>query len=254
MKLASDVVVAEGWAFASGMIPCDLANERAPLPEMVEALAGESILGKARNRGAIEIEAVNLRDYTEDKHRTTDDSPFGGGAGMVMKPEPVFKAVESLIAQKPGGKPRVVLMTPQGRRFDQAMAGELAREDHIIIVCGRYEGVDERIREHLVTDEISIGDYVLMGGEIASLVVLEAVARLIPGVLGAEASPESESFVDGLLEYPQYTRPADFRGYKVPDILLSGNHAEIDKWRRAEALKRTKERRPDLLGNLNIYY
>lgn len=216
---------------------------------MVEAVAGESILGKARQRGIIEIEAVNLRDFTEDRHRTTDDEPFGGGPGMVMKCEPVFRAVEALTARRPGARPRVVLMTPQGRRFDQKMAGELARESHIIIICGRYEGVDERIREHLATDEISIGDYVTAGGEIPALVVLEAVARLVPGVLGDESSPESESFSGGLLEYPQYTRPAEFRGYKVPDVLLSGNHAEIEKWRRERSLQRTLERRPDLLDS-----
>jgi len=217
-------------------------------PEMIEAVVGESILGRARQKGMIEVQAVNLRDFTADKHRTTDDAPFGGGPGMVMKPEPVFKAVESLVARARGGRPRVLLMTPQGRRFDQPMAAQLARESHLIIICGRYEGVDERIREHLVTDEISVGDYVLTGGELAALIVIDAVARLVPGVLGDASSAENESFSSGLLEYPQYTRPAEFRGYKVPEVLLSGNHEQIRKWRREQALERTLRRRPDLLG------
>ena len=215
-------------------------------PEMIEVVAATSILGKACQRGLIDVEAVNLRDFTSDRHRTTDDAPFGGGPGMVMKPEPVYEAVETLLARRPG-KPRILLTTPQGRRFDQSMAEELARESHIMMICGHYEGVDERIREHLVTDEVSIGDFVLTGGELAALIVLDAVARLLPGVLGDESSPESESFSSGLLEYPQYTRPADFRGHKVPEVLLSGNHAEIRKWRRAQALERTLTRRPDLL-------
>ena len=215
-------------------------------PGMIEAVAGESILGRARQRGLIDVEAVNLRDFTSDKHRTTDDAPFGGGPGMVMKPEPVFDAVEALVSRRPG-KARILLMTPQGRRFDQSMAEQLARESHVIMICGRYEGVDERIREHLVTDEISIGDYVLTGGELAALVILDAVARLLPGVLGDESSPESESFSSGLLEYPQYTRPAEFRGYNVPEVLLSGNHEQIRKWRRAQSLERTLRKRPDLL-------
>lgn len=216
-------------------------------PQMIEAIVGESILGRARQRGLIDVEAVNLRDFTSDRHHTTDDAPFGGGPGMVMKCEPVFKAVDVLSSRRSGERPRILLMTPQGRRFDQNMAEELARESYIMMICGRYEGVDERIREQLVTDEISIGDYVLTGGELPALVVLDAVARLIPGVLGDETSPESESFSSGLLEYPQYTRPADFRGYKAPEVLLSGNHEEIRKWRRAEALERTLRRRPDLL-------
>lgn len=215
-------------------------------PEMIEVVAGTSILGRARQRGLIDVEAVNLRDFTSDRHKTTDDAPFGGGPGMVMKPEPVFQAVETLFARRPG-RPRILLMTPQGRRFDQSMAEELARESHVMMVCGRYEGVDERIREHLVTDEVSIGDFVLTGGELAALIILDAVARLLPGVLGDESSPESESFSSGLLEYPQYTRPAEFRGHEVPDVLLSGNHEQIRKWRRAQALERTLTRRPDLL-------
>lgn len=218
------------------------------IPEMIDAVTGESILGRAKSRGLIEINAVNLRDFAHDRHRTTDDAPFGGGPGMVMKPEPVFEAVESLVSRSAGTKPRVLLMTPQGRRFDQKFAEELARESHVIIICGRYEGVDERIRERLATDEVSIGDYVLTGGELAALVIADAVSRLIPGVLGDETSCETDSFSSSLLEYPQYTRPADYRGMEVPEVLLSGNHAEIAKWRREMALKRTFERRPDLLG------
>lgn len=216
-------------------------------PQMIEAVIGESVLGRALKRGIVEVAAVNLRDFTEDRHRTTDDEPYGGGPGMVMKPEPVFSAVEALAARRPAEKVRVLLMTPQGRRFDQKMAEELSRESYLMMICGRYEGVDERIREHLVTDEVSIGDYVLTGGELAALVVADAVARLLPGVLGDETSSASESFSSGLLEYPQYTRPAEFRGFRVPEVLLLGNHAEIEKWRRAQALVRTLERRPDLL-------
>lgn len=216
-------------------------------PRIVEAVVGESILGRARERGIVEIEAVNLRDFTKDRHKTTDDAPYGGGPGMVMKCEPVFGAVEALASRARAGRPKVILMTPQGRRFDQKIAEELAAESHLILVCGRYEGVDERIREHLVEDEISIGDYVLTGGELAALVVADAVSRLVPGVLGAEESPVSESFSSGLLEYPQYTRPVEFRGYEAPEVLLSGNHADIEKWRRREALRRTLDRRPDLL-------
>ena len=216
-------------------------------PQMIDSVVGEGVIGKARKRGLVEIEAVNLRDFTSDRHRTTDDAPFGGGPGMVMKPDPVFAAVEALSARMPGGKPRILLMTPQGRRFDQRFAEELVKENHVVMICGRYEGVDERIRQHLVTDEVSIGDFVLTGGELAALVISDAIARLLPGVLGDETSPESESFSSGLLEYPQYTRPADFRGYQVPDVLLSGNHEEIRKWRRVSALERTLRRRPDLL-------
>ena len=216
-------------------------------PQMIDSVVGEGVIGKARKRGLVEIEAVNLRDFTSDRHRTTDDAPFGGGPGMVMKPDPVFAAVEALSARMPGGKPRILLMTPQGRRFDQRFAEELVKENHVVMICGRYEGVDERIRQHQVTDEVSIGDFVLTGGELAALVISDAIARLLPGVLGDETSPESESFSSGLLEYPQYTRPADFRGYQVPDVLLSGNHEEIRKWRRVSALERTLRRRPDLL-------
>jgi tRNA (guanine37-N1)-methyltransferase len=221
-------------------------------PAMIEAVCSESILGRACGKGILEISAVNLRDYTEDRHHTTDDEPYGGGPGMVMKCEPVFRAVEALVSRAGVGKPRVILMTPQGRRFDQKIAEELAGESHLIMVCGRYEGVDERIRQNLVTDEISVGDYVLTGGELPAMVIADAVARLVPGVLGDETSADSESFSSGLLEYAQYTRPADFRGHKVPEVLLSGNHAEIDKWRRASALERTLAKRPDLLETASL--
>ena len=216
-------------------------------PQIIEAVAGESILGRARQKGIVEVRAVNLRDFTTDAHRTTDDEPFGGGPGMVMKCEPVFRAVEDLTARRAPDKPRILLMTPQGRCFDQKMAKELAAESYVIIICGRYEGVDERIRDHLATDEVSIGDYVLNGGEIPAMVLVEAVARLVPGVLGDQDSTETESFASGLLDHAQYTRPADFRGLKAPDVLLSGHHEEIRKWRRASALARTLERRPDLI-------
>ena len=221
-------------------------------PEIVEAVIGESIIGKARQRGLVDIAAVNLRDFTEDRHRTTDDAPYGGGPGMVMKVEPVFKALEALRARRPTENPRVLLMTPQGRRFDQKMAEQLAQKSWIIMICGRYEGVDERIRERLVTDEVSIGDYVLTGGELAALVVVDAVTRLLPGVLGDESSAQTESFSSGLLEYPHYTRPADFHGWKVPEVLLSGNHAEIAQWRREAALQWTFRRRPDLLEGAEL--
>lgn len=221
-------------------------------PEMIEAAAGESIIGRARDKGLVQIAAVNLRGFAEDRHKTTDDSPYGGGPGMLMKVEPVCKAIEALKAQRPAEQPRVLLMTPQGRRFDQRMAEELAQENWLIAICGHYEGVDERIRERLATDEVSIGDYVLTGGELPALVVVDAVVRLLPGVLGDETSPASESFSGGLLECPQYTRPAEFRGWTVPEVLLSGNHAEIEKWRRRAALERTLVRRPDLLEDADL--
>ncbi len=221
-------------------------------PRIIEAVAGESILGRARKRGILDLEALDLREFTHDAHRTTDDEPFGGGPGMVMKCEPVFEAVETLTSRRPACKPRILLMTPQGAVFDQKMAEQLAAENYIMMICGRYEGVDERIREHLATDEVSIGDYVLTGGEIPALVILDAVVRLIPGVLGDETSPLLESFSSGLLDHPQYTRPADFRGIKVPDVLLSGNHEEIRKWRRASALERTLKRRPDLIETARL--
>jgi tRNA (guanine37-N1)-methyltransferase len=212
-------------------------------PGMLEGFLGESMLKRAARSGAVEFRIVNLRDFTTDAHRTTDDRPYGGGPGMVMKPEPIFAAVESL---QPKGA-RVILMTPQGRRFDQALARELAGESHLIFICGHYEGVDERVRQALATDEISIGDYVLTNGAVAAAVVVDAVVRLRPGVLGGEGATEEESFSAGWLEYPQYTRPPEFRGLKVPEVLVSGDHGEIRRWREAQARQRTRERRPDLL-------
>ena len=218
-------------------------------PRLFEVPLGEGIFQRARDRDLIGLHTHDLRDYTHDNRRTVDDYPYGGGPGMVMKPEPLFQAVESLRDQgdlRP--ESRVVLMSPQGRRLNQALVEELALEPELAIVCGRYEGVDERVREHLATDEISIGDYVLGGGELASMVLIEAVARLLPGVIGCADSAASESFTTGLLEYPQYTRPSVFHDLPVPDQLLSGNHGEIDRWRRRESLRRTFERRPDLLA------
>ncbi len=208
------------------------------------------ILGKAIQRNLININVVNIRDFADDPHRSTDDRPYGGGEGMVMKPEPVVKAVESL--DKGGGKSIKVLMSPQGEKFDQALAWQLAKYDRLVLICGRYEGVDERVKELCVDKEISIGDYVLSGGELAALVVIDAVARLIPGVLGNYDSAVEDSFKDGLLEHPHYTRPRVFRGKSVPDVLLSGDHEKIRLWRRKEALRRTALRRPDLLARARL--
>jgi tRNA (guanine37-N1)-methyltransferase len=217
-------------------------------PEMVRNAASFSILGRAQEKGLLTLHAVDLRDYTTDRHRTTDDAPFGGGAGMVMKPEPIFAAVEDAVAKGPG-RPRVVLTSPRGRKYNQLLAEELAREPHIIIICGRYEGVDERVCQQLVTDEISIGDYVLTGGELAALVILDSVVRLLPGALGDEESAVYESFSSGLLEHPHYTRPAEFRGMKVPEVLLTGDHQVVRRWQRKEALRVTWLRRPELLAS-----
>lgn len=206
-----------------------------------------SILGRARARGLVEISVVDLRDYTSDRHRQVDDLAYGGGPGMVMKPEPFFTAVEALTPPQ-GPRPRVLLTSPQGRRFDQRAAEDLSREPHLIVLCGRYEGVDERVVEGLGAEEFSIGDYVLTGGELAAMVIVEATVRLIPGVVGDAASVAAESFAGGLLDHPHYTRPADFRGLRVPEVLLSGHHEAIRRWRRREQLRRTLARRPDLLG------
>jgi tRNA (guanine37-N1)-methyltransferase len=212
-------------------------------PGMVEPPLAESMLGRARARGLVDIRVVDLRDYAEGRHRTTDDYQFGGGGGMVLKPEPLFAAVEAL--RTPGA--RVVLMDPRGRTFTQQVAAELAREAHVILLAGRYEGVDARVGERLADDAISIGDYVLTGGELPAMVVTDAVTRLLPGVLGAEGAAERESFVDGLLEAPHYTRPETYRGARVPAVLLSGDHARIARWRRVQALWLTWRARPDLL-------
>jgi len=212
-------------------------------PAMFAGPLDESIIKRARQAGLLDLQLHQLRDWTHDRHKTVDDRPFGGGPGMLLKPEPIFEAVESLMREKT----RVVLMSPSGRKFDQAIARELAQQEHLLIVTGHYEGFDERIREGLADDELSIGDYVLTNGALPAMVVIDTVARLLPGVLGDDASSTEESFSHGLLEYPQWTRPAEFRGMKVPDVLVSGNHAEIAKWRAEQAKKRTQEQRPDLI-------
>ncbi|WOV85873.1 tRNA (guanosine(37)-N1)-methyltransferase TrmD [Sporosarcina jeotgali] len=220
-------------------------------PEMFEGVLHTSILKKAQENKAVSFSVTDFRNYSENKHHKVDDYPYGGGAGMVLKPEPLFNAVEAVTegAVKP---PRVILMCPQGERFTQAKAEELASEENLVFICGHYEGYDERIREHLVTDELSIGDFVLTGGEIASMAIIDSVVRLLPGVLGNNASSVEDSFSTGLLEHPHYTRPATYKGFSVPDVLLSGNHGEIDKWRMEQSLRRTLERRPDLLDKISL--
>ena len=217
-------------------------------PELCRAPLSESMMKRAQENKIIDLCIHNLRDWTTDKHHIVDDAPFGGGQGMVMKPEPIFAAVEDLKMRNAKGETRIVLMSPAGKRLDQKLAADLSKESHLIIVCGHYEGVDHRVIEQLVDLEISIGDYVLTNGAIAAVVLVDAVVRLIPGVLGDDQSAADDSFSAGLLETPQYTRPAEFRGWKIPEVLLSGNHAEIAKWRKEQALKRTKQNRPDLLG------
>jgi tRNA (guanine37-N1)-methyltransferase len=220
-------------------------------PEVMETYLRSSILGRAHNAGLLVVNLHNIRDYTTDKHRTTDDEPFGGGGGMIMKPEPIFAAVETVLGNHSAEAP-VILLTPQGRLFSQSVAKELAQHPRLALICGRYEGVDERVREHLATDEISIGDYVLTGGELPALIMIDAVARLIPGALGDSEAPQKDSHTRGLLEYPHYTRPAIFRGWEVPDVLRSGDHARIDAWRREQSLIRTVQRRPDLLKEARL--
>lgn len=218
-------------------------------PKMVQAPLAEGIVGRAIGRGLIDVGVHDLRDFTTDRHRVVDDVPFGGGPGMVLKPEPVFAAVEAIVAQRGAGTRAIVLTSPDGDRLTHGVAARLSALEHLVILCGRYEGVDERVREHLATDVISIGDYVLSGGELPAVVIVDAVARLLPGVVGDQASVSGDTFAaGGMLDYPQYTRPADFRGYRVPAVLLSGHHAEIEKWRRERALERTQKHRPDLLG------
>jgi len=219
-------------------------------PEIFRSPLSESLLKKALDRGLIQVRTWNLRDFTADRHRTTDDYPYGGGAGMVMKAEPIYRAVEEIKSQNP--EARSVLLTPQGERFHQGLAKELSGQKHWILICGRYEGLDERVRLGLVDREISIGDYILNGGEVPALVFMEVLSRYVPGFLGSDQSMEEESFSDGLLEYPQYTRPPVFRGMEVPEVLRSGNHAEIKRWRRRESLKRTYRRRPDLLERAGL--
>jgi len=213
---------------------------------MVRAVLAEGVVSRGIASGALDVEVHDLRDHTTDRHRSVDDVPYGGGPGMVMKPEPLFRAIESITAER-GAPSAVILTTPQGRRFSHAEAERFSRMERLIVICGRYEGVDERVAEALVTDEISIGDYVLTGGELPALVVVDAVVRLVPGVVGDDQSVANDSFADGWLDCPHYTRPAEFRGMKVPDVLLSGHHAEIAKWRREQQRRRTEERRPDLI-------
>jgi len=239
------------------------------LPEIFPPYLDNSIMKRARERGLINVRVHNIRDYTHDKHHTTDDTPYGGGGGMVMKPEPIFEAIESVLGlssalsevegqgevesqPKPDSSIPIILLTPQGRVFNQSIAQELSQHSRIILLCGRYEGIDERIREYLVTDEISIGDYVLTGGELPALILIDAISRLLPDVLGDPTGAQDDSHAMGLLEYPHYTRPPEFRGWKIPDVLLTGAHAKIDKWRREQALLRTFNKRPDMLEKADL--
>jgi len=225
-------------------------------PQMFQSPLTSGLCQRAIDRGMVNVNVHNIRDYTHDRHRTADDYPYGGGAGMVLKPEPVFEAVETMKQDLYPEEERpalpIILLTPQGRPFSQQLAVELSRYSHLFLICGHYEGVDERIRQHLATDEISIGDYVLSGGELAAMVIVDTVVRLIPGVLGSEDSPLDDSHMTGLLEYPQYTRPPEFRGWSVPEVLLSGNHAQIAEWRHEQAIIRTLKRRPDLLDKAKL--
>lgn len=221
-------------------------------PETFVSPLNQSIIKRAREQALVNIVIHDIRDYTHDKHHTADDYPYGGGPGMVLKPEPVFEAAEAIERQLGVSEVPVILLTPQGRLFSQSVAQELALHPHLMLVCGHYEGLDERVCEHLATDQISIGDYVLSGGELAALVVVDAVVRLIPGVLGSEDSASSDSHSNGLLEYPQYTRPQVYRGWTVPPVLVSGNHGEVAEWRRRQAILRTARRRPDLLEKSKI--
>jgi tRNA (guanine37-N1)-methyltransferase len=220
-------------------------------PAMFDEVFAASILGKAKEKGIVSLNAINFRDYSNNKHNTVDDAPYGGGGGMVLKAEPIFSAVEDLILPD-APVPRIILMCPQGEQYSQRKAEELSRESHLIFICGHYEGFDERIRAHLVTDELSIGDYVLTGGELAAMVVIDSVTRLLPGVLGNESSAVTDSFSTGLLEYPHYTRPAKFRDWEVPDVLISGHHVNVALWRRKQSLRRTWQRRPELLDRIEL--
>lgn len=217
-------------------------------PRMMDGPLAEGIVGRAIERGLIDVRVRDLRDFTDDRHRVVDDVPYGGGPGMVLKPEPLFRAVETIRAER-GEPDAIVLLSPQGRLFSDADARRLSRLSHVVLIAGRYEGVDERVRERLATEELSIGDYVLSGGELPALVVLDAVARVVPGVVGDEQSTEDESFRRGLLDFPHYTRPADYHGARVPEVLLSGHHAAIRRWRKRQAIERTLARRPDLLAH-----
>lgn len=220
-------------------------------PNLFAGVFEESITRRAREAGLLTIAIHNIRDHATGRHRVTDDTPYGGGGGMIMKPEPIFAAVEGVLEKELATTP-IIMLSPQGRLFTQKVARELARQPRLLLICGRYEGVDERVHQHLVTDEISIGDYVLSGGEVPAMVLVEAITRLIPGVLGDPSAPFEDSYVEGLLEYPQYTRPPTYRGHSVPDVLLSGHHANIVEWRRRQSLRRTWERRPDLLRHARL--
>ncbi len=225
-------------------------------PDLLRPILDFGIVRRARSQSLLDVRVVDLRDFATDKHRSIDDRPFGGGDGMVFKPEPIFAAVESILPSLPRPAQEsppipIILLSPQGKPFSQPAAGRLSESEHLILICGRYEGVDQRVIDHLITEEISIGDYVLTGGELPALVILEAVTRLLPGALGSETSAVHDSFTEGLLDFPHYTRPADFRAMKVPEVLLHGNHAEIERWRREQALQKTRENRPDLLSRAN---
>ena len=219
-------------------------------PGMFPGPLDESIVKRAQESGKLQLRFIDLRDYTHDRHRTVDDRPFGGGPGMLMKPEPLFEAIENL--RESNTNTRIILTSPAGRQFKQEIAKQMSNEEHLILVCGSFEGFDERVREHLANDEISIGDYVLTNGALPAMVIIDAITRLLPGVLGDDESSQDESFSEGLLEYPQYTRPAEFKGMKVPEVLQSGDHAAIKKWRSEKARMRTEQRRPDLLKNKNL--
>ena len=235
--------------FAVGCSSCRMRIDIVTLfPEICRAPLNESMMGRAQENRIVDLHIHNLRDWTTDKHHVVDDAPFGGGHGMIMKPEPIFAALEDLKSQIANRKPQILLMSPAGRPLDQELARQLSEEAHLIILSGHYEGVDHRVIEHLIDHEVSIGDYVLTNGAIAAVVLVDAIVRLLPGTLGHEQSAADDSFSDGLLEAPQYTRPAEFRGWKVPEVLLSGNHTEIARWRKEQAIKRTRENRPDLLG------
>jgi len=219
-------------------------------PELFAPYLDASIVGRARQVGLLDVRLHNIRDFATDKHKVTDDEPYGGGGGMVMKPKPIFSAVETVLGSPP--KAPIILLSPQGRPFSQAIAQELAQHEHLALICGRYEGVDERVREHLATDEISIGDYVLTGGELPALILIDAVTRLLPGALGDPEGAATDSHASGLLEHPHYTRPQEFRGWEVPEILRSGDHARIERWRRQQSLLRTAARRPDLFESVEL--
>lgn len=220
-------------------------------PQMFDAVLNESIIGNAKRNGIIKVNTVNIRDFSRDKHKRVDDYPYGGGSGMIMQPEPIYDAYMSIVKDL-DYKPRTIYMTPQGKLFNQEMAKRLSLEKHLVILCGHYEGVDERIIEEIVDEEISVGDYVLTGGELPAMTLIDAVSRMVPGVLSSELSYSDESLYDGLLEYPQYTRPEEFRGRRVPEVLLSGHHANIEKWRKEQALERTARKRPELLEKRKI--